>query len=143
MELRYGLESNDSIHIWCLRAIWLPRINDRLQLWTTCWNNHEIAGHSSPEDIFELERWNSNDTNVHDVYNGPDFGIDWNGPIPNEDDRVQLPLDDIEPALANVMIERFSDRIDAQRDDPIELWREMVNAMYQLHEEMFPDANNN
>ena len=76
------LDMNDSLHIYTLSFVFLPRINRHLKLFTDSWNEHPMRTESN---MTPTQKWihgsflynHSND----DV--SPDFGIDWTGPMPS------------------------------------------------------------
>ncbi|KAI0069533.1 hypothetical protein K474DRAFT_1610299 [Panus rudis PR-1116 ss-1] len=56
LELDHGLDINNTDHILLLHFLFLPRINDNLDQFTSGWNLHHITGrggpHRSPMDMF-------------------------------------------------------------------------------------------
>ena len=42
LELRHGLDINNSNHIWLLHFIFLPAINAELRFFAESWNEHQI-----------------------------------------------------------------------------------------------------
>lgn len=92
LEAYAGLQPDEPGHIWLLHFLFLPVINDEIQLWAEAWNSHvvSIAGHrhQSPrerfvigslqhgirgQDILSVEPPSDN----LDTHNLPGYGIDW------------------------------------------------------------------
>lgn len=42
LEGSYGLDHDDSAHIWLLQRLFLAKIDEHAQLWVAKWNNHKI-----------------------------------------------------------------------------------------------------
>eukprot|EP00112_Aurelia_sp_Birch-Aquarium-sp1_P019463 Seg4820.2 transcript_id=Seg4820.2/GoldUCD/mRNA.D3Y31 product="hypothetical protein" protein_id=Seg4820.2/GoldUCD/D3Y31 len=88
---------NDSLNIYALSFVFLPRINRHLKLFTDGWNEHPLCteGNMSP-----MQKWIHGsalyDPRSDDI--APDFGIDWNYPMPSRrysgfegNEGVQIP----------------------------------------------------
>ena len=86
LELRYGLDINNTNHIWLLHHLFLSTINQELAFFAESWNQHRIqmrdGPNRSPADMFVF------DTLVQGVRGGqlPDamdseelevYGVDW------------------------------------------------------------------
>ena len=76
------LDMNDSLHMYTLSFLFLPRINRHLKLFTDSWNEHPVRTECNMTQtqkwIHGLVLFNHNNDGV-----SPDFAIDWNGPIPS------------------------------------------------------------
>ena len=93
LEENYNLNIENSIHIFALHYIYIPRINFALDIFSQSWNYHSIRteNHKTPRQLYlegmvnnnfrELENFNINDIN--------NYGIDWDGPIPIDNDEIQ------------------------------------------------------
>ncbi len=42
LEVSYGLDHNNSAHIWLLQHLFLAKIDEQVRLWADDWNNHKI-----------------------------------------------------------------------------------------------------
>ncbi len=42
LEASYGLDHDNSAHIWLLQHLFLAKINEQARLWADDWNNHKI-----------------------------------------------------------------------------------------------------
>ncbi|KAJ7867303.1 hypothetical protein B0H13DRAFT_2236738 [Mycena leptocephala] len=88
LELHHGLDINNANHIWLLRYLFLPTINDQLTFFMGAWNEHRIqichGPNRSPADMFGF------DMLVHGVRGHalpgelPEeelevYGVDWEG----------------------------------------------------------------
>lgn len=94
------LDMTSEIQLWCLQYVYKPRIQAALGVFKEGWNNHRLGsehgqtpmqlfvrtvlqqvgqGHRGIDDLF------SNDMLNDDVDN---YGIDWNGPLPENDQEA-------------------------------------------------------
>lgn len=59
LELRFGLDINNSNHIWLLHRLYLPIINAQLNFFAESWNQHRLQIHDgpnrSPADMFGFD----------------------------------------------------------------------------------------
>ena len=59
LELRFGLDINNSNHIWLLHRLYLPQINAQLNFFAESWNQHRLqirdGPNRSPADIFGFD----------------------------------------------------------------------------------------
>jgi len=59
LEIRCGLDINNSNHIWLLHLIFLPTINAALRFFAEAWNEHQIqirgGPNRSPTDMFYFD----------------------------------------------------------------------------------------
>ena len=76
------LDMNDSLHIYALSFVFLPRINRHLKLFADSWNDHPMGteGNMTP-----TQKWIYGSVLHNNIYDdvSPDFGIDWTGPMPS------------------------------------------------------------
>ena len=91
------LDMNDSLHTHALSFVFLPRINRHLKLFADGWNEHPLRtqGNMAP-----IQKW-IHGSALYDPESdeiAPDFGIDWNGPMPSRrysgcegNEGVQIP----------------------------------------------------
>ncbi|XP_019849774.1 PREDICTED: uncharacterized protein LOC109580730 isoform X2 [Amphimedon queenslandica] len=94
MEDQGILDINNEIHIYSLHYVFLPRINLALSEFKEAWNHHPLSSMSnlSPMQLWiaGISRSQAQD-NVHQD-NVPHYGIDWSGPIPNDnEEHVDIP----------------------------------------------------
>lgn len=84
------LSEND---LWCLHFAFLHHINYRLHEWSATWSRHPLstANNNTPLQLWIKGSLNSaeNGTDPMDVTD--EYGIDWNGPVPLEEDTVDIP----------------------------------------------------
>ena len=90
LELRHGLDANNSHHIWLLQHLFLCIINAQLSFWAESWNQHKLnirgGPNRSPADLFvfdmlvhgirgdQLPNEEELSTEELEVY-----GVDWEG----------------------------------------------------------------
>jgi len=89
LELRHGLDINNTNHIWLLHRLFLNTINQQLSFFAESWNQHRLqirnGPNRSPADLFGFDMF------VHGVRGDqlPDeqlndeelevYGVDWEG----------------------------------------------------------------
>ena len=113
MEENGILDPTNTVDLFCLHYVFLPRINHQLHLFTGAWNNHPLRTEANwnPWQIWVngmISHENIDNTAVRDVFDGITppgdlYGMDPQGPPPNEFDLgtvevpdTTLPLNDIE-----------------------------------------------
>ena len=86
---------------WCLQFAFLEHIDHRLKQWADAWIRHPLSsvGNKTPlqlwiEGSIAVSEHGVDPPSVNDTY-----GIDWNGPIPLEDDNVTVDV----PSLTSPM----------------------------------------
>ena len=104
-DLFYALENVgvldilDELDLWSLHFSFLELIDQKLTEWVKAWTRHPLSsmGNHSPLQLWAIGLIDNCDLTVSDEY-----GIDWHGPISNDDDRNTLNLDNVEcPLQAN------------------------------------------
>jgi hypothetical protein len=97
LEDRHGLDINNDIYLFCLHFVFLPRINRSLTQWKTSWNHHKIRTekHQTPVQLYTRGMIESGFRGMEDEIVDPnDYGIDWEGPIPADDNDNTVFVDD-------------------------------------------------
>ncbi|KAH3876934.1 hypothetical protein DPMN_000787 [Dreissena polymorpha] len=93
------LDLNSGVHLWSLHYIFLPRINRSLDQFVQGWNNHRLSSErgKTPNQLFVqgvIQNRGSNQTGVSEILHEPDmteyYGVDWDGPVPQEDGEVEV-----------------------------------------------------
>ncbi|KAJ7026560.1 hypothetical protein C8F04DRAFT_966270 [Mycena alexandri] len=91
LELRHGLDINNTAHIWLLHILFLGTINSQLAFFAEAWNQHRIqirnGPNRSPTDMFVFDMYvngvRGNQLPVEEEGLGDDelevYGIDWQG----------------------------------------------------------------
>lgn len=88
LELRHGLLRDNTAHIWLLHQLFLPIINQELDLFAGGWNQHKIRSADgparSPEDLYGFDMLVHGVRGTHLQENMPDeemevYGVDWEG----------------------------------------------------------------
>lgn len=86
LELRHGLDINNSNHIWLLHLIFLPTINAALRFFAESWNEHQIqirgGPNRTPADMFyfDMHVHGVRGENLGDMMDMDElevYGIDW------------------------------------------------------------------
>ena len=93
MEGNNFLDSLNDLHLYVLHLIFLPSINNALRELLEDWNNHPlISEHNfSPYQLWRLglnsyQISNSQELNELSKTDWESFGIDYEGPLPSEED---------------------------------------------------------
>ena len=86
------LNSENDNHLFSLHFIYIPLINQALQLFKRSWNNHKLSteGNFTPHQLYikgMLERFGTNDPATRDVFDDDsieetEYGVDLDGPTP-------------------------------------------------------------
>ncbi|PKC59663.1 hypothetical protein RhiirA1_324945, partial [Rhizophagus irregularis] len=87
LEDNYGLNIENSIHMFALHYIFIPRINFALETFIQSWNYHSLRteSHKTPRQLFLEGMVRNNLRGLEEV--GVDlnhYGIDWEGPAPTD-----------------------------------------------------------
>jgi hypothetical protein len=98
LEREYSLDPDNNVHLWCLHYVYVPIINRALTIFKNQWNEHPISTehNNSPQQLFfsgmilngvrgitEEIPLASNEITI----NEDEYGVDWEGPTPNNDDE--------------------------------------------------------
>lgn len=51
MEDKGLLDPNDEVHLYCLHTIFVPRINQHLNIWQGSWNSHPLSSCSNRSPV--------------------------------------------------------------------------------------------
>lgn len=89
LEDKYGMDINNNFYLFCLHYVFQPRINQTLSQWKLSWNNHRIrtASNQTPLQMYIKGMIESGFRGLEDESINPnEYGIDWQGPTPNEND---------------------------------------------------------
>ena len=98
LEDKHGMDINNNMYLFCLHYVFLPRINQTLSQWKTSWNNHCIrtANNQTPLQMFIKGMIESGFRGFEDENVNPyEYGIDWQGPTPNEDDNSTVIVNEV------------------------------------------------
>lgn len=118
------LHPDSSVELWCLQYVYLPRLNRDLKRFADGWNQHRLStcGGKTPIQLYVhgmVHNRGQGQTGVEDIFIEPpatddqvqeDFGIDWGGPVPAEDEAVNMPNADCPLIVAH--LEEFKQQID-------------------------------
>src|SRR5437764_10623133 len=102
LEDKHGMDVNNNLYLFCLHYVFLPRINQTLFQWKTSWNNHRIrtASNQTPLQMYIKGMIESGFRGFEDENVNPnEYGIDWQGPISNEDDGSTIVIDEARNVL--------------------------------------------
>jgi hypothetical protein len=97
LEDRCGLDINNNVYMFCLHYVFLPRINQSLEQWKQAWNHHKIRteGSCSPLQLYTKGMIECGYRGMEDADVDPnEYGIDWEGPQPNEDNENTVFVDE-------------------------------------------------
>jgi hypothetical protein len=122
------LDVNNNVHRWALQYVFTPRIQRRITYYQNQWNNHRISTmhgqtprqlyvegalrllgsrHDHINEIFCFDPNDGEELVVNDI---PDYGIDWEGPIPEEDNNTVIVVDPACP-ISTELLEELKESI--------------------------------
>ena len=103
LELEHGVNSSCDIDLYALHYVFVLRINNMLQEFSSTWNNHSVRTkrHRTPLQIWTEGFYRLTPTNINGLLEVTDssfYGIDDNGPTPELQtaNNVQVPEIDIQ-----------------------------------------------
>jgi hypothetical protein len=121
IEDNYDLNIDDDIHILALHYIFIPRINSALDIFSQSWNHHSIRteNYKTPRQLYleGMVRNNLtelNDFNITDINN---YGIDWEGPIPTDNEIEQVNIDPVHNILSTSQLSNLQSIINPLAED--------------------------
>ena len=114
--------------LWCLHYAFLHHINYRLHEWSAAWLRHPLstANNNTPLQLWIKGSLNSAENNTDPVDVTDEYGIDWNGPVPLDEDTVEIPP--TSQALTDEQVADLESRTELLRessitDDKIKLYK--------------------
>ncbi|CAB5205585.1 unnamed protein product [Rhizophagus irregularis] len=95
LEENCGLDIDNTVYMFCLHYVYMPRINNTLKLFADAWNLHSIRTEHNlnPTQLFTrgMLQYGIRGIENNLVSNLEEYGIDWDGPIPTiESDTVTV-----------------------------------------------------
>ncbi|XP_065842634.1 uncharacterized protein [Oscarella lobularis] len=131
-EIFYYLESENLLDpdspadLFCLHYVFIPRIQESLDCFRSAWAHHRMSTERgrTPMQLFVSGVLGGLLPHFHHSYDASDgdaididhYGIDWNGPIP-EDVGDSVPVEDLPEIISDEALERLRVTIDPLRDD--------------------------
>ena len=97
LEEQCGLDINNNIYLFCLHYVFLLQINQSLKEWKNTWNNHKISteGNLSPIQLYTQGMIQHGYRGMEDDNIDPnEYGIDYEGPVPGDDDNTTISVDE-------------------------------------------------
>ena len=115
------LDPDNEINIFALHCLYLTRINRSLKEFKKAWNRHPICtlNNWNPYKIWMNSVIRDDNTSVGDLEN---FGVDENGPIPDEElNTVVVPetLEDVNDELKELFLRRLQNFTANEDIDPL------------------------
>ena len=114
--------------LWCLHYAFLHHINYRLHEWSAAWLRHPLStvNNNTPLQLWIKGSLNSAENNTDPVDVTDEYGIDWNGPVPLDEDTVEIPP--TSQALTDEQVADLESRTELLRessitDDKIKLYK--------------------
>ncbi|XP_070556644.1 uncharacterized protein [Ptychodera flava] len=145
LEDRRLLDPCSELHMFCLHFVYLPRINNTLNLFAQGWNEHSIrtAHNLSPNQLWVsglLGIANADTTVTREVFEPRTetelelFGVDWEGPTPSDDQNdVVVPTIDI--GISPIELEDLKEIINPCRESDsygVDIYLETVNTISDM-----------
>ena len=119
LEERNLLDINDDLHLHVLHIVFIPRINNSLQLFTEGWDSHPLrtAGNDSPNKLWlrgQLTYTPDGNDGSEDARATMDdlYGVDSDGPpVPDDDTNTVVVIPPNSPLSENQVVE-LNTRVD-------------------------------
>jgi hypothetical protein len=99
--MKHYLDVDNTINLFCLHYIYLPRINAALTIFTEEWNNHGLRTeyNFTPKQLFYggvIEYGIHGTSAENNVNTGElaEYGVDWDGPIAEREEEEEDGYDD-------------------------------------------------
>ncbi|CAB4441421.1 unnamed protein product [Rhizophagus irregularis] len=120
LEDNYSLNIENSIHMFALHYIFIPRINFALETFIQSWNYHSLRteSHKTPRQLFLEGMVRNNLRGLEEV--GVDlnhYGIDWEGPAPTDEGIEQVNLNSVANILTNSQLFSLQNFINPLSED--------------------------
>ena len=121
------MDANNEQDLFCLHYVFLPRINNSLNLFRSAWNNHRMRteGNKSPNQLYTqgmLRLFGSNLTAVRDVFDSQPIHVDeeWYGV-----DETTGPFPEVQ-TNNDVQVPQIPQFVDSEQ---IDLLRQTINPL--------------
>eukprot|EP00118_Oscarella_pearsei_P006942 m.32523 g.32523 ORF g.32523 m.32523 type:complete len:248 (+) comp31663_c0_seq2:196-939(+) len=121
MEDSLILNPLNSVDLFCLHYAFLPRINESLQSFCDGYKRHKIrtAGNLFPLQLWVRGQFQATPADLEEPLSQEDidqYGIDWNGPIPEPQEQNQITIPDIALPITDDDFRILQQQIDPKRD---------------------------
>ena len=131
------LDPDNEIDIFALHCLYLTRINHSLKEFKEAWNRHPLRTENNwnPYKIWMNSVIRDDNTSVGDLEN---FGVDENGPIPDEElNTVVIPetLEDVDDELKDLFLRRLHDFTANEDVDPLVEFLQAKSMLNELLED--------
>ncbi|CAB5201751.1 unnamed protein product [Rhizophagus irregularis] len=120
LEEKGFLNIENNVYLFCLHYVFLPRINQSLAKWKLVWNKHKIRteGNLTPEQLFTTGMMKCGYRGMEDSNINPfDYGIDFDGPIPTENNDNTVFVDEPRNILTRQQMVLLQSHINPLEDD--------------------------
>ena len=121
------MDANNEQDLFCLHYVFLPRINNSLNLFHSAWNNHRMRmeGNKSPNQLYTqgmLRLFGSNLTAVRDIFDSQPIHVDeeWYGV-----DETTGPFPEVQ-TNNDVQVPQIPQFVDSEQ---IDLLRQTINPL--------------
>ena len=107
-------DSDEGIDRFSLIFVYLPLLRRSLSQFTRVWNHHKLRTeqHYSPIQLYAQDNPESLNLDLNEAELGQ-YGIDWNGPIPHDDDDetviVEPPVRPLTDGDWGILVNRYQD----------------------------------
>lgn len=130
LERHNCLDVTNLTHLWCLHYIYKPRIKLALDVFRNGWNNHNLTTERgrTPRQLFVrgvLENAGQGHVGIDDLFVDNDlrndqdienYGIDWMGPVPEQDDSATVSVPRIVCPIQPIAFQQLQRDIDPLSD---------------------------
>lgn len=141
MEDRRILDPGNNMHIYSLQYVYIPRINDALQVFQNGWNSHGIRTEhgQSPNQLFvagilHLRESRTTALDYYDSINSDQYGVDEQGLVASDEtDAVVIPENPF--GLTEQQMHQLQQQVNPlapSQNHGIELYESTVEFIYNL-----------
>ncbi|GBB83315.1 hypothetical protein RclHR1_10040004 [Rhizophagus clarus] len=130
---------DNSVYMFCLHYVFLPRINQSLEKWKLIWNKHKIRteGNLTPEQLFTKGMMTCGYRGMEDSNINPyEYGIDFDGPISTENSDNTVFVDEPRNILTQQQMVLLQSLVNPLEDDNkgygINIYNKTVRAVANI-----------
>jgi hypothetical protein len=139
LEENHGLDITNNIYLFCLHYVFLPRINQDLLQWKSSWNSHKIRteNQQTPMQLYVKGMIQCGYRGMEDrIVNPTDYGIDWDGPTPEDNTDNNVIVNEPRNPLTNNQYNLLQSLVNPLEEDDdgygINVYKKTVNTVAQI-----------
>lgn len=107
------LNPDEDLHMICLHYVFLPRLNWNLREFIRMWDRHPLSseGNRSPIQMWTAGLLLGSHCNGQQQTDVENWGIDWDGPVPEPDHHAGVEVPSAPPLLQHTLEEHLSSNV--------------------------------